>query len=233
MKPEPLQVFDVVEAYQIAHAVAALHDLDLFAALRKPSTADEVAAANALDAGLLRGMLEYVAARTDLLKRSGDRFVVTRNYSAASRFLLDLYIGAYGRNATHLVALLRNPTAARKTVGRVSQARAFAAVDGSGNGFLTELIRRLELNQLLDLGCGTGALLLTLAEQDPDFAGYGIDLSKPMCRVARARVRAAGLGKRIRVFEGDCRSVGSVLTARTIASVGAVTACNVANELFA
>ena len=35
-----------------------------------------------LDAGLLRGMLEYVAARTDLLRKSGERFVATPGYSS-------------------------------------------------------------------------------------------------------------------------------------------------------
>ena len=231
--PDRLQVFDVVEAFHISHAVAALHKLDLFTALTTPVTAEELASKHALDAGILRGVLEYVSARTDLLRKSGERFVMKRNHSGGSRFLLDLYIGAYGSNAKRLDLLLRDPSVARTAVDRVRQARAFAAVDGSTVGFLPVLIRRLEFSHLLDLGCGTGALLLSIAEQDSDFAGWGIDLNPSMCKFARARIRAAGLGKRIRIFEGDCSRIRSVLTRKVLASVGAVTACNVANELFA
>lgn len=231
--PDKWRVFDLVEAFQLAHAVATLHDLNLFSALKKPATADELSSKYALDAGLLRGVLEYVAARTDLLRKSGERFVTTASYARGSRFLLDLYVGAYGGNAAQLAKLLRNPSAAPKAVDRALHARAFDTVDGSTLGVLPELIRQLGFNQLLDLGCGSGALLLELAGQDPDFVGWGIDANPAMCRVARTRIRAAGLGKRVRVFVGDCASPTSVLPTDVSTRVHAVTACNVANEMFA
>src|SRR2546423_2181382 len=110
--PDQWCSFDLVEAFQLAHAVATLHNLELFMALKRPATAEELAAKYALDAGLLRGTLEYVAARTDLLRKSGARFVATRNCTNAARFLLDLYVGAYGGNAAQLAKLLRDPAAA-------------------------------------------------------------------------------------------------------------------------
>lgn len=231
--PEQWRAFDLVEAFQLAHAVATLHDLNLFSALKKPTTADELSSRYALDAGLLRGVLEYVAARTDLLRKSGERFVTTASYASGSRFLLDLYVGAYGGNAAQLARLLRDPSAAPKAVNRALHARAFETADGATLGVLPELIRQLGLNHLLDLGCGSGALLLELAGQDPDFVGWGIDANPAMCRVARARIRAARLGKRVRVLTGDCASPASVLPADVLARVRAVTACNVANEMFA
>src|SRR5947208_2151127 len=129
MMPVQWCSFDLVKAFQLAHAVATLHNLELFTALKKPATADALAARYGLDAGLLRGTLEYVAARTDLLRKSGERFVATRNYTGAARFLLDLYVGAYGGNAAQLAKLLRDPSVAPKAVNRVRHARAFAAVD--------------------------------------------------------------------------------------------------------
>jgi len=54
---------------------------------------------------------------------------------------------------------------------------------------------------LLELGCGTGRLLLPLAR-----AGYdvtGVDLSHEMLRAARARVEAAGLTQRVTLVHGD------------------------------
>jgi SAM-dependent methyltransferase len=230
--PEQWCVFDLVEAFQLSHAVATLHDLELFTALKKPATADELSARYGLDAGLLRGMLEYVAARTDLLRKSGERFVVTRSYTGGSRFLLELYVGAYGGNASQLAELLRDPSASQAAVDRARHARAFNAIDNSTLGILPELIRRLDFNHVLDLGCGNGALLLELATQDSNFVGWGMDLNPAMCKLARARIRTARLGKRVHVLEGDCANLSSSLPAKVSDMVRAVTACQVANEMF-
>ncbi len=54
---------------------------------------------------------------------------------------------------------------------------------------------------LLELGCGTGRLLIPLAE-----AGYrvtGVDLSPTMLRIARAKAEAAGVAERVTLIEGD------------------------------
>jgi SAM-dependent methyltransferase len=54
---------------------------------------------------------------------------------------------------------------------------------------------------LLELGCGTGRLLVPLAH-----AGYdvtGVDLSREMLRAARTRVEAAGVADRVTLVHGD------------------------------
>jgi SAM-dependent methyltransferase len=231
--PSRWDVFDLVESFQLSHAVATLHELQIFAALKKPATADELAPEYELDASLLRGMLEYVAGRTDLLRKTRNQFVTTRRYSGDSQFLLDLYVGAYGNNARQLTRLLRDPAVAPGAIDRIRYARAFDSADGSTAEFLRELIRRLQLNHVLDLGCGNAALLVELAVQNTRFAGWGVEVNRAMCRVARKRIRAAGVGNRVRVLEGDCTDLASVLRKNLRASIGAVTACNVANEMFA
>jgi SAM-dependent methyltransferase len=230
--PDQWCVFDLVEAFQLSHAVAALHDLELFTALKKPATAKDLSASYGLNAELLSGMLEFVAARTDLLRRSGKRFVTTRAYTDGSSFLLDMYVGAYGGNASQLAKLLRDPSTAPAAVDRVRHARAFKVVGGSMLGILPKLVRQLHFNHVLDLGCGSGALLLELAKQDSDFVGWGLDLNPAMCKVARARIRTARLGKRVHVLEGDCWNLSSALPTNVSARVRAVTACDVANEMF-
>lgn len=230
--PDRLRVLDLVEAFQLSHAVFTLHSLGLFTALKEPVTAEELSAKYSLDPVMLRGVLEYLAARTDLLRKSGGRFVTTRRYAEGARFLLDLYIGAYGGNAAQLAKLLRDPSAAPDVVDRARHARAFAAVAGSALGQLPEIVRQLEFNHILDLGCGTGALLLELAARDSHFVGWGVDLNVAMCKMARARISSARLGKRVRVFRGDCGNLSSALPRQVRAQVRAVTACNVANEMF-
>ena len=230
--PDRLRALDLVEAFQLSHAVFTLHDLGIFKALRKPMTAEEVSATQSLDPVMLGGLLEYLAARTDLLRKSGARFVTTRKYLEEAGFLLDLYIGAYGGNASQLAELLRHPSAASGAVDQVHHAQAFAAVAGQPLGLLPAIVRQLGYNHILDLGCGNGALLLELAAQDSQFVGWGVDLNPDMCKLARTRIRAARPGKRVRVLEGDCRNLSSVLPKQVSARIRAVTACNVANEMF-
>ena len=85
---------------------------------------------------------------------------------------------------------------------------------------------------MLDLGCGNAALLVDLASKDSRFVGWGIDLNRAMSRAAQTRIRAARLGNRVQVLEGDCSDLASILSKKVSALVGAVTACNVANEMF-
>jgi release factor glutamine methyltransferase len=51
--------------------------------------------------------------------------------------------------------------------------------------------------RLLDIGTGTGCLLLTLLSELPQATGLGIDLSGPALQVARANAAALGLGQRV------------------------------------
>lgn len=53
----------------------------------------------------------------------------------------------------------------------------------------------------VDLGCGTGANLLYLAQHG--FDSTGIDFSTTALRTARKRADAAGLGGQVRFVEGD------------------------------
>jgi SAM-dependent methyltransferase len=227
------QTLDLVEAFQLAQAVAALHDLGILAMLEKPSTADELAAKLKLDRDLLHGTLEFVAARTNLLRKStAGRFKVTRDYATEAQFLLELYVGAYGENAISLKKLLGNPSSAQALVNRAHYAQAFAAVDGRALGVLPDIIRQLGFEQMLDIGCGNGELLLALARQNSNFIGWGIDNNRAMLRVAHSRVLRSRLEKRLVLFEGDCRNLKAALPARIRANIRSLAACNVANEMF-
>jgi SAM-dependent methyltransferase len=230
--PDRWQTFDLVEAFHLAQAVAALHDLGLLDNLKKPCSARELAAKRKLDPDLLRGTLEFVAARTNLLRKSADRFVVTRNHETESRFLLDLYVGAYGGNAIGLKKLLLNPSSAAALVDRARHARAFEAVDERALGILPEIIAGLKFERMLDIGCGTGSLLLALARQDSEFVGWGVDSNATMMKVARKRVLEARLARRLSFFKGDCKNLRATIPARARARIGSLSACHVVNEMF-
>jgi SAM-dependent methyltransferase len=223
---------DLVEGFHVAHAVWALHDLGVLASMERPSTARALAAKHGLDAQLLQGVLEYVAERTDLVRKHRTRFAATTNYSAEARFLLDLYAGAYGTNAVQLARLLAKPSAAPDAVDHRRHARAFEHSSPAAVAWLTSFVQQLEWNRVLDLGCGPATMLVQLARENPEFQGWGLDANPAMCKTARARVRAARVSGRVKILEGDARRLRSALPAHVRSSAQAVTARQVANEMF-
>jgi SAM-dependent methyltransferase len=60
---------------------------------------------------------------------------------------------------------------------------------------------------LIDMGCGTGALLFSLADKCPDL--IGVERSGRMCAYGRKRAQALGLG-RIRFLQGDATRLHSL-----------------------
>jgi len=58
-------------------------------------------------------------------------------------------------------------------------------------------------SRLLDLGTGTGCLLLALLSELPDAHGLGVDISAPALDVARTNAAQLGLGDRTAFWEGN------------------------------
>ena len=58
---------------------------------------------------------------------------------------------------------------------------------------------------ILELGCGTGRVLLPLARQGYEITG--VDLSQPMLEVARHKVAAEGLSERVTLSQQDMREL--------------------------
>lgn len=225
--------FDLAEAFQLSQAAAALHRAGVLADLQTAQSVKQLAAKRCWNAMMLQGVLDYVAARTTLLRKAGTKFVTTKDYGGEALFLLDMYAGAYRRNAASLIELLRRPSRAGTVIDRASYARAFARVADGTLGVTPALVRRLAWTRVVDLGCGSAALLAALALQDPGFTGWGVDTSSSMCLAARKRVRGAALAKRVRIFRGDMRALDAVLPRAVRDAAEALTACNVVNELFA
>ena len=86
------------------------------------------------------------------------------------------------------------------------QADAYAAADfGAPHDALValfgETFPELGGGRVLDLGCGPADVTVRLAQAHPRFAVDGVDGAAAMISRGRARVAAAGLGDRIRLFE--------------------------------
>ena len=80
----------------------------------------------------------------------------------------------------------------------------FSASHGRRVAIFRELFPQLELGgAVLDLGCGSGDVLLRFARAFPRARFVGVDGSKPMVALAQAALdREPELGRRVRVVEG-------------------------------
>lgn len=230
--PRRLSTFDLVEAFQLAHAVSALHEAGVLTALETPTPVGTIADGHGFDVGVLRLMLEYVADRTQLLDRNGDAYVTNKHYGPGARALIDQYIGAYGPNARATTRLLRDLNGAAELVDRKRHADAFEQLPGPGLAMLPEILRRLELGAVLDLGCGPGALLADLAVHDPSFEGWGLDANPQMCEAARRRLALAGVGDRVTIFEADVGALSAEIPSSVLGRVRTVTAASLLNGFF-
>ena len=228
-----LSALDLAEGVHLGHAAAALHDLGVLEHLvMTPSTAEELASEFKIDLGMLRGALDFLHARTDLVSKTGTRFAARKTYDAHARFALGLYGGAFGENAAQIQKVLCRPSIAPGLVDGAAHAKTFAAASTTALGGVPELIQQLELDAVLDLGCGTASLLLRLASDDASFVGWGLEPNPSMCKIARARIRGQGVAKRIRLIRGDSRQLGDAVSAAVRKKIAAVSACQVMNEMF-
>lgn len=68
---------------------------------------------------------------------------------------------------------------------------------------LIEAALQEHAGKILDLGTGSGCILLTLLAEIPGAIGTGTDISAPACDVARANAMALGLGTRATILQAD------------------------------
>jgi SAM-dependent methyltransferase len=218
---------DLAEAFHLAHAVNYLVDAGLLDDQEYP--VDKLAAARGLDPVVLGGMLELLAARTDLVSRGEAGFRVGPGLGPAERGIIDQYLGAYGPNVAALPDILSGSVDGRSLTDRVRHARAFADTSGAGAVLLPGLLGKLGLGHVLDLGCGSGELLAELAGRDPAFHGHGVDGNPGMIDVARARDLPAD---RVRFSVGDVTDPQTCVPDDVRAETEVLVASNLLNEFF-
>lgn len=106
--------------------------------------------------------------------------------------------------------------AAREPASRIVGQRPFWTLDLAVRpGVLdpradTEALVRLVLRtavrppaRILDLGCGSGAILCALLSEWPRASGVGVDLSMDACAATQANLQSCGLASRAQVLRGS------------------------------
>jgi SAM-dependent methyltransferase len=232
-------LLDVIEGHYLALVMDTLHREGVLWALSEGVAVGHIASAGGLDDRLLRDLLEFVALRSTLIarsvKRGRVRFTVAGEYATSPRtaHLLDQYVGAYGPCLNNLSAILRAPTRGSSCINLRRHAAAFARCDGAViGGEVIRLIEELQIGTVLDIGCGSGAMLAELATRHSHFTGIGIDTNAGGVVLARRRIARAGLASRIHILHADVFTLGRRLSTKVRAPVEAIVAVSVANAFF-
>lgn len=228
-----VSTLDLIEGFYLAHALGALERAGVLKSLEKWVSADRLANRHGLGIKILDAALQMLATRTSLIAHRSGRYRITKHYNSQARFMLLQYLGAYGRHAAELGRILHHPTLGRSFINHREHARAFSQDGLTTQSILADLLLQLGLNHALDIGCGTGALLLNLAVRNRHFEGWGVDINRWMCAAARRQAASLRPRKRIEFLQGDCRELGRWLSRSVIERVRTITAASVINEFFA
>lgn len=221
----------LAEAFHLAHAADFVVATELLDGQER--SPESLAAKAGVDPGLLEMLLELLACRTDLVVRGSEGFTTGPGLGALDEATIHQYIGAYGPNASSLPEILAAPGRGRDLVDRDRHARAFAGAPGPAAVLLPRLLEQLELGRVLDLGCGTGELLVTMASRDTGFRGWGVDANPAMIRVAEERLGASpAAGDQVRFYLGDVGQPAGCVPADVLGEVATVVAASVVNEFF-
>ncbi|MCR9137854.1 MAG: methyltransferase domain-containing protein [Alphaproteobacteria bacterium] len=85
---------------------------------------------------------------------------------------------------------------------------------------------------LVDLGCGSGARLVTACHNDRECFAYGIDINKDAADLASATIRSHDLRDRVEILHGDALERGSELGQRIARPIDVVMSFMSMHDIF-
>ena len=200
----------------------------LWRKLADPTTVKVAAATLACSESEARAILRYLAHTTDLLEcvRGPYKFCTPTSSQASLAFHLlrqDAIAGKF-EGSTDSRARGSGRTA------KAFYAAAFEALPDTSRGAPGfKVLQALGASKVVDLGSGAGGVLISLAEDDVAFAGWGIDTNGRLVRAARLRARAAGMEPQVKFSVADVQSFDKWLNASN-SSADALHAANLLNQ---
>lgn len=171
-----------------------------------PRTVSWLAKHHQVDACGLRRILKFLALSTSVIKSQNDTYQLTETSTplAGLRFNLEKFQEAYRLPVRQSLETLGSlpPGLPRPRINAKAMADAFSAVSDTVSRTVVEAVERSHIKCLLDIGCGTGSLLRTLAIRNPQFTGIGVDKNRTVCRRMLTLAREAGVSRRISAIVG-------------------------------
>jgi SAM-dependent methyltransferase len=199
---------ELISSLNTCHVLHAVARSPLLERLRKgPGRAETLLAgmsyrigANLLRYMVIRGIVEEWDGRYGLTQK-GEKLT-----SEIALARLGFYLEAYGPVLRRISDLLDG----RATYGKDVQRCSGPLTQHSGTIFtrfytpiVLSAMRTRDAERILDIGCGSGQLLIDVCLNDPDISGVGLDIAPAAIEVARKQARRFGLTKRLSFVVAD------------------------------
>jgi SAM-dependent methyltransferase len=148
----------------------------------------------------LRGLVESDADDWRLTTRGAELT------SELAENLLGYYVEAYGPVFGRIDDLLTGRAEYGSDVERDNEAlgrRCEVIFRSFGTSIVRDLMKQRGARSLLDLGCGTGGLVLDLCREDPGLVAVGMDIAEDAIELALSRAEAEAMTNRATFVVGD------------------------------
>jgi SAM-dependent methyltransferase len=224
---------DMLAGYNLTLALAMVEQSGMARKLLGDGGCGRAALLEGLDPAMGEGLVDYLAIRGVIAYAEDDAVVPTDRgrllLSDVPMALLGYYHEAYAPVLRRGASLLDGTLAYGTHLGRDGEAlgrHCEVLFRSFGTRVVTRMLDAMEAHCVLDLGCGSGGLLIDACRQNPALRGIGLDVSPEVVRYGQQRVAAAGMSHRVRVVEGDafrpetwpeeCGEADAILTVGTL-----------------
>lgn len=198
------------------HFLYAAVDSGLLDALKTPCSRDDlitrlgVKNPDILDALLKVGIsLKELDRKNDLYSIKGKRsHAMVGAYGDALSAIIQANITYYNNSYRHAAARMKGADLGDdlKRAGDII-ARFSKLSDPVIKTFLREIVPQGPGMRVLDIGCGSGLLLKSMIQINPDLSGLGIDIDDAAAGQAMQNMEKWGLTGRFKIIKGDIRDL--------------------------
>ena len=201
--------------YAMSFLLYSFHESGVFESLKslKIKSAVQIAKKNRLNLPALKHGLNFLAASDNSIKKIGSNFKMTkigrdRLFSDQVRAMSLGAVGAYQILLTNYLDTLKNKKKYGKDFVRDGALVAKSSVlTGRANySWVANKLKSLNVDTVVDLGCGSGDIIIDFCKRQKTFKGVGLDISKSALKVAKLNVKKNKLSSRIDLIHGDMKN---------------------------
>ena len=199
--------------YAMSFLLSSFHDTGVFEVLKelKPKSSKEISEKLSLNKFILESGLNFlVNADNSIIKDKNGDYQMTalgqkRIFSDQAMAMALGAVGAYHVLLTNFTSTMKNELVYGKDFIRDGRLVAKSSVlTGKANySWVAQKISDLNVDTVVDLGCGSGDIIIDFCKRQNSFRGIGLDIDPEAIQLARENVKQNQLDDRIELITGD------------------------------
>ena len=199
--------------YAMSFLLFSFHDTGVFDELKNNDSlsSDQISKKLGLNKKILESGLNFlVNADNSITKDDKENYRLTeigkkRLYSDQAMAMSLGAVGAYHTLLTNYSSMLKNQIIYGKDFIRDGRLVALSSVltCKSNYSWVAQKFKDLNVDTVVDLGCGSGDIIIDFCNRHKSFNGIGLDIDPAAVEVARKNVKKNNLEDRIELITGD------------------------------